>query len=67
MVWYVSVQSTDRPSRRHSSSKAISSSLVSRSHSSTKFRREIGTCCLPGWSGGSKAGSYGSDGSQRTP
>jgi hypothetical protein len=32
-----------------------------------KFGRETEIGCLPGCSGGVKAGSYGSDGSQRTP
>jgi hypothetical protein len=32
-----------------------------------KLRREIGTSVLPGLSGGVKSGSYGTDGSQRTP
>ena len=47
-------QATSRPTgraRRHSASKAFSSSTVSRSHSSTKLRRETGTCCLPGCRG----------------
>ncbi len=32
-----------------------------------KFGRETGIGCLPGFSGGTNAGSYGSDGSHRTP
>ena len=32
-----------------------------------KFGRDTEIACLPGFSGGSNAGSYGSDGSQRTP
>ena len=52
---------------RHSSSNFCSSSTTSRSQSSTKFCRLIGIACFPGFSGGTKSGSYGSDGSQRTP
>jgi hypothetical protein len=40
-VEYVSDQSTDSPSRRHSCSKTFSSVSVSRSHSSMKLRRLI--------------------------
>ena len=57
MVAYVIVQSTDRPRWRHRSSKAFSSSSVSRSHSSMKFSRDVLTNCLPGFSGGWKSGS----------
>ena len=88
IVVYVMVQSTERPARRHNSSNARSSSTVRRSHSSTKFRREIATggflsgrlrsgvpgvrprlrsVSAGGSSGGSNDGSYGSEGSQRTP
>ena len=67
IVWYVCDQSTERPPRRHSASNAFSSSAVSVSHSSTKLRREIASCCLPGFSGGVNSGSYGRLGSQRTP
>ena len=49
------------------SSNACSSIAVSRSHSSTKFGREIGISRFSRFSGGSKPGSYGSVGSQRTP
>src|SRR5205807_1942095 len=59
-------QSTESPTRRQTSSNAFSSISVSRLQSSTKLRRETGIC-LVGLSGGSKDGSYGSEGSQRTP
>jgi hypothetical protein len=32
-----------------------------------KFGREIDSACFGGFSGGWKSGSYGSDGSHRTP
>ena len=64
---YSSDQSTERPTRRHTSSKARSSISVSRSHSSMKLGREIGISLLPAFSGGANEGSYGTDGSQRTP
>jgi hypothetical protein len=67
MVRYTFDQSTDSPTRRQSFSYSASSSSVSRRHSSTKLRREIGCWSLPGFSGGSNDPSYGSDGSQRTP
>lgn len=72
IVVYVSDQSTDSPSRRHSASKTCSSAAVSRSHSATKLRRSIGVgslrrSSLTGVAGGCQCGSYGSDGSQRTP
>ena len=68
IVVYSLDQSTDRPSRRHRSSNACSSIWVSSSHSSMKFCRLIGTCFFgSGLAGGVKSGSYGSDGSQRTP
>jgi len=58
MVAYVNDQSTDSPSRRHSSSNAFSSSTVSRSHSSMKLPREMETCRLgSGLAGGVKSGS----------
>ena len=52
---------------RQSSSNFCSSSTTRRSQSSTKFCRLIGISCFPGFSGGTKAPSYGNDGSQRTP
>ena len=67
MVMYVIDQSTDRPARRHSASNTFSSSVVSCAHSSTKLRREIASAGFGGLSGGTNDGSYGSDGSQRTP
>ncbi len=67
MVVYVSSQSTESPSVRQSSSNAFSSSTVSRSQSATKFGRETATGSFGGAGGGSNDGSYGSDGSQRTP
>ncbi len=48
-------------------SKAFSSSVVRRPHSSMKFGRDTDTACFPGASVGMNDGSYGSDGSQRTP
>jgi hypothetical protein len=67
MVVYVVDQSTDRPRVRQSSSNFCSSSTTSRSHSSTKFWRLMGISCFPGFSGGTNPGSYGSEGSHRTP
>ena len=68
IVEYASDQSTDNPSRRQTVSNTASSSAASRSHSSTKPRRLTGTGSRrSGVDGGTKAGSYGSDGSQRTP
>ena len=65
---YFWVQSTDRPSRRHSDSYAFSVSSVHSSQSSMKLRRDTGTCFFgSGFSGGAKSGSYGIDGSHRTP
>ena len=59
---------------RNTSSKDFSSISVSFSHSSMKLRREIGSWLAalddllsPPSCGGVKSGSYGSDGSQRTP
>ena len=67
MVAYVIDQSIDSPRYFHRCSNAFSSSTVSLMHSSMKFGRDTGTCCLSGFSGGWNVGSYGSDGSQRTP
>ena len=74
IVRYVWPHSTLSPRSRHSASKAFSSSTVSSSHSSMKLRRLIGTWSAalllllsPPENGGVKSGSYGSDGSQRTP
>ena len=52
---------------RHSASKAFSSSAVSCAQSAMKFGRETEIGCFGGLSGGWNDGSYGSDGSQRTP
>ena len=68
IVVYSCDQSTDRPSWRHSDSKISTSDSISRSHSSMKLRRLTDSCFFgSGFSGGVKSGSYGSDGSQRTP
>ena len=67
MVVYVIDQSTESPRQRHSSSNFFSSSTTSVSQSSTKFWRLIGIARFSGFSGGTNSGSYGSDGSQRTP
>ena len=72
IVVYVSDQSTDSPSRRHSASNAFSSSTVSSSHSSMKLRREIAVgffraASSTGAAGGRQSLSYGNDGSGRTP
>ena len=55
--------------RRNTSSNARSSSAVSRSHSSMKFGRETATSSpgLRSSASTSKRGSYGNEGSQRTP
>ena len=50
------------PASATTSSNAFSSSTVSRSHNSMKFGRDTEIACLPGFSGGVNAGSYGSDG-----
>ena len=57
MVEYRWSQSTERPTLRHISSNAFSSSSVSSSHSSMKLRRLTGIWFLPGFSGGRKPGS----------
>jgi hypothetical protein len=57
IVVYVNDQSTDSPRRRHSASNAFSSSMVSRPHRSTKFRRDMGTGGFGGTAGGSQFGS----------
>src|SRR5665213_2362695 len=67
IVAYVIDQSTERPSVFHICSKAFSSSVVSRLQSSMKFGRDTDTGGLGGVAGGTKSGTYGSDGSQRTP
>ncbi|GAB3815946.1 hypothetical protein GCM10027605_64170 [Micromonospora zhanjiangensis] len=72
IVVYVNDQSTDSPSRRHNASNTCSSEAVSRSHSSTKLRREIAVgsarrASSTGASGGCQSGSYGNAGSHRTP
>ena len=67
IVAYVYDQSTDSPSRRHSSSNATSSTAVRCAHSSMKLRREIGRGGSKGLSGTENDGSYGCAGSHRTP
>ncbi len=67
IVAYVRPQSTERPTRRHRSSKARSSSDVNWWQSAMKLGRLTGTSSLPGFSGGTKAGSKGRDGSHVTP
>ena len=57
MVRYIVDQSTDSPIRRHTSSNACSSRSVSRWHSSTKLRLEMGTWSVPGLAGGTNDGS----------
>src|SRR5439155_10107330 len=65
VYWYR--QSTLSPIRRQISSYAFSSSPVSCSHSSMKFRREIASGSFGRSAGGVNDGSYGRDGSHRTP